>query len=34
MLRYFKKNPKSVEAILGEFYFQSKFKITIHWREI
>lgn len=30
MLRYFKKNPKSVEAILGEFYFQSKFKITIH----
>ena len=29
MLRYFKKNPKSVEAILGEFYFQSKFKITI-----
>ena len=30
MLRYFKKNPKSVEAILGEFYFQSKFKIAIH----
>ena len=30
MLRYFKKNPKSVEAILGEFYVQSKFKITIH----
>lgn len=30
VLRYFKKNPKSVEAILGEFYFQSKFKIAIH----